>query len=106
MNRPYQTFDSTQQPLTFDGLQAVCWFIVMRSNVTSSRMMNISPGQLYTFVFTQDNVGGRTFSWPANCIDAAPISPAPNTTTVQNLVGHTGAVLYANIPPTAGKGKS
>jgi hypothetical protein len=99
MNRPYQNLISAG-PLVFDGLQAVCWFVRMTSNITSPRVINISPGQMYTFVFTQDTHGNRLMIWPFNCINAAPIDPAPNTTTVQNFIGDRDGNLYANIPPT------
>jgi hypothetical protein len=99
MDRPFLNIDSTGL-LLFDGLQAVCWFVNMRSNITALRVTNISPGQLYTFVFTQDGVGGHTVNWPVNCVNAAPINTTPNAKTVQNFIGNTGAVLLANISPT------
>lgn len=99
MNRPYKNLESSG-PLLFDGLIAVCWFIHMRSDITSPRVLNISPGQLYTFVFTQDGIGDHTMNWPPNCINAAPIDPEPNSITVQNFIGNTGGILYTNIAPT------
>jgi hypothetical protein len=99
MNRPFLVLDSSG-PLVFDGLKAVCWIVHMKSNITSPTVINISPGQLYTFVFTQNATGGYTINWPNNCTNAAPIDPEPNSTSVQNFVGNTGGVLYANIPPT------
>jgi hypothetical protein len=103
MNRPYLNIDSGGAIL-FDGLAAVCWFIHMRSNVTSARVTNIAPGELYTFVITQDATGGHVMNWPSNCINAAQIDPTPNSTTVQNFIGNTGAILFANIPPSRTKG--
>jgi hypothetical protein len=97
-NRPYQTLESSG-PLLFDGLQAVCWFVHMKSDITSPRVINISPGQLYTFVFGQDGTGGHKMIWPFNCRNAAPIDPTPNSTTVQNFIGNTGGLLEANISP-------
>jgi hypothetical protein len=99
MNRPFLTLNSSEAIL-FDGLAAVCWFVNMHSSVSSPRIRNMAPGQLYTFVFTQDAVGGHTMSWPGNCVNAAPIDPAPNATTVQSLIGDLGGILYANIAPT------
>lgn len=99
-NRPYLTIDSAG-PLLFDGLKAVCWFIHMKSNITAPRITNISPGQLYTFVFAQDAAGGHTMNWAAaNYINAAPINLAPNAVTAQNFIGDVGGVLRANVPPT------
>jgi hypothetical protein len=102
MNRPFQNLESTG-PLLFDGLVAVCWFVHMNSSITSPRVTNISPGQLYTFVFTQDATGGHRMVWPANCINANPINPTPNATTVQNFIGNLGGLLYSNVPSTGKK---
>ena len=99
VNRPYQTLGSSGA-LVFDGLKAVCWFVSMTSDISAPRVINTAPGQLYTFVFTQNDIGGHVMNWPANCTNAAPIDPAPDSTTVQNMIGDTGGVLRANIPPT------
>lgn len=99
MDRPFLNLDSSG-PLLFDGLKAVCWFVHMGSDITAPRVTNIAPGELYTFVFVQDAIGGRIINWPANCINAAPIDPAPNATTIQNFIGNTGGTMFANIPPT------
>jgi hypothetical protein len=99
MNRPFLNVDSGGT-LLFDGLAAVCWFVNMRSTMNTVRITNISPGELYTFVFAQDAAGGHTITWPNNCINAAPIKTQPYAITVQNFVGHTGTTLYANIPST------
>ena len=99
MSRPFETLNSGSL-MVFDGLEAVCWLINMQSSVTSPRITNIAPGQLYTFIFAQNATGGHTMNWPANCQNAAPIDPAPNSTTVQNFVGSTGGILIADIPPT------
>lgn len=99
MSRPFKNLESTG-PLHFDCLVAVCWFVHMRSDITSPRVNNISPGQLYTFVFTQDAIGGHTMNWPPTCINAAPIDPAPLSVTTQNFVGDIGGTMIANLPPS------
>jgi hypothetical protein len=99
MNRPFLTFDSSEAVL-FDGLAAVCWFINMRSDLTNARVRNMSPGQLYTFVFIQDATGGHRMTWPSSCVNAAPIDPAPNATSVQSLIGDMNGFLYANVAAT------
>jgi hypothetical protein len=78
----------------------VCWYISMTSDITASRVINISPGQLYSFVFTQNATGNNKMTWPRNCINAAAIDPKPNSTTVQHFVGLTGGNLFANLSPT------
>jgi len=102
MTRPTQNIESGGAIL-FDGLQAVCWFIHMRSSITEPRIANIAPGQLYSFVFFQDANGNHVMHWPVNCVNAAPIDSAPNTTTVQHFVGLTGGRLYAHIAPTGAR---
>lgn len=52
-------------PLTFTGIQA--------------------PATI-TFQITQDNVGGHTWSWPANTGGGAPINLAANSTTQQSFM--------------------
>jgi hypothetical protein len=99
MTRPTQNITSGGAIL-FDGLKAVCWYIAMNSDITASRVTNIAPGQLYSFVFIQNAAGNHRMTWPLNCINAAAINPKPNSTTVQHFVGLTGGTLYANIPPT------
>lgn len=101
MNRPFLNVDSGSA-LLFDGLVAVCWFVNMRSTMNTVRITNISPGELYTFVFEQDAIGGHTIIWPNNCINAAPIKTQPHAITVQNFIGHTGTTLFANIPSAGG----
>lgn len=99
MERPYLILESTG-PLLFDGLEAVCWLVRMTTNITAPRIINTAPGQVYTFVFTQNGVGGHKIQWPSNCANAAPLDPLPNSTTTVNLVCDLGGILYANILPT------
>jgi hypothetical protein len=86
--------------LVFDGLQAVCWFVAMTRSASTTVVRNVAPGQLYTFVFTQGNVGGQTMTWPSNCINAGSIDLAPNAVTTITFIGNVGNMLYANISPT------
>lgn len=99
MNRPFLNLVSTGT-LVFDGLKAVCWFVQMNSNITAPRFINIAPGQLYTFVFTQNAIGGHIMRWPTNSLNAPPINPAPNSVTVQHFIADMGGTMLANIPPT------
>ena len=98
MSRPCLTVSSAS-PL-FDGNRAVCWFMTMRNDVTNARFKNIVPGVLYTFLFRQDNTGGRSFEWPPLCVNPIPIDQTPHAVTVQNFIGSTGGQLIANLPGT------
>jgi hypothetical protein len=98
MIRPVQTFDS-RTPIVFDGNAAVVFIVYMLGSVEKPpRVRNITPGVLYTFVFVQDAEGGFTFAWPAQCTNGAAIDPAPNSITVQSMIGYTGGLLKGNIP--------
>jgi hypothetical protein len=97
MIRPVKTFDS-RSSIVFDGNEALCFIVIMNSNSSGARVKNIIPGVLYTFIFQQDATGEWTFEWPAQCTNGAAINPAPNSTTVQNMIGYTGGLLKGNIP--------
>lgn len=99
MNRPFLNIESSGAIL-FDGLAAVCWFVNLRSDVANARVRNISPGQLYTFVITQDATGGHRFAWPSSCVNATTIDPKPNAITVQNFIGLPSDFMTANIAGT------
>ena len=103
MNRPFLNLISGGAIL-FDGLQAVSWFVHMQSDINSPRMVNISPGEIYVFIFTQDGVGGHRVNWLINCINAASIDPTPNSTTIQTFIGNTVSLLYANVTPSRTRG--
>lgn len=99
MERPYKVIDTTGVAI-IDGLEAVTWKILMRNSVSANdiRVKNISPGQLYTFIFEQDAKGGHNFAWPEGVKNGMRIDPEPNSVSVQNYTGSTGGVLIANIP--------
>lgn len=97
MKRPFKKMDSSQRPVLFNGLEAVCWELTMSNGLTPSQIQvrNISPGQLYTVIFVQDAKGGHTFGWPDVFKNATPINPYPLAKTVQNLIGDTSGFLLA-----------
>jgi hypothetical protein len=99
MQRAY-LFVESSGPLVFDGLKAVCWFINMSSSITSPRIINVTPGVLYSFVFTQNRVGGHTMNWPGSVINAAQIDPTPLSTTTMTFIADIDSDLYPNISPT------
>lgn len=101
MNRPLELVNTTGS-VDFDGLKAVVWVVTMQSSVPASRVRikNISPGQLYTFIFHQDGIGGHTFEWPANVKDASAVNATAGATSVMNFIGYTGGALLADLPGT------
>ncbi len=62
----------------------------------------VAPG-LVTFQITQDNVGGHTFSWPANLVGGAPIGLNANQVTEQHFVWN-GLNAIAVGPGITGSG--
>ena len=104
MHRPFIIMDTTGV-LTFDGLEAVTWKVLMKHTVTARgvRLINLAPGQLYCFIFKQDDVGGHTIEWPpAQVSNGGRLDTDPDATTVINFVGDTGSRLEIILPPAWG----
>jgi hypothetical protein len=70
----------------------------MHNNVATAQVRSAIPGVLYVFIIVQDGVGGHTFNWPFNCLNAAPINLAPLGRSVQCFIGQPNNILNANIP--------
>lgn len=94
MSRPYKVVGSNAP--VFDGNEACCWFVKMTSNCNNAILKNVTPGTLYSFVFTQDAVGGNTFVWPNNCINPPEINTAPNAIFTANFVGMVGGKINSD----------
>jgi hypothetical protein len=59
------------------------FFVNLNCNVTSSTMSgSLSSGAEVVLTLTQDSVGGRTFSWPANFLNTPLANLAANTSVV------------------------
>jgi hypothetical protein len=84
----------------FDCNVADCFVLNLVGNVTGTPVRNISPGALYTFMIIQDEVGGRSFTWPSNCLNPPIVNPEFGSTTTQNFIGVPGGQLIANAPGT------
>ena len=56
--------------------------IPLNGNITASTIAGLSAGQLLTFVFTQDAIGGRTVAWPASFVGTIQPDPAANAVSV------------------------
>ena len=55
----------TSGTATFDASKSSHFTLTLTGNVTSSSLSGLTPGQVVTFVISQDATGGRTFAWPA-----------------------------------------
>jgi len=102
MERPYKIVDTASGLVILDGLEAVAWKVLMKASVPATGVLikHIAPGQLYTFIFQQDDEGGHRFAWPATVHNPGTINRKPDAVSVQNYIGSTGGVLYANLPGT------
>jgi hypothetical protein len=97
MSRPFLQIPSSSQ-LVFTGNVAVTWKVTLQNNVASILVQRTIPGVLYVFILAQDAIGGRSFNWPLNCLNASPINLAPNAVTVQCFIGMANNILAANMP--------
>jgi hypothetical protein len=105
MSRPIKIVDTATGLVLFDGLQAVTWKVLMKQSVPASgvRLKNISPGQIYTFIFQQDADGGHSFTWPvARVRNGTRLDLRPLAVSVQNYIGSTGGILLSDLPGTGG----
>lgn len=96
MRRPIQ-IDAAQSVL-IDALDGETFLIKLTTSIKQLRVKNVSPGQLYVFVFTQDRVGNHTVTWGSEVRNAPTVDADPQTTTVQTFIGMTGGTLEANTP--------
>ncbi len=71
--------------------------MTLTGNVTSSSVTNPTPGQIATFVLSQDGTGGRTFAWPANFKGASFVSPDAGSVSVQSFA-YDGSAWRATGP--------
>jgi hypothetical protein len=78
----------------YDADQYTAFQLLLTTNVTGATITNIIPGNLYTFITTQDATGGHTFNYPAGVVNASPINPTSNSTTTQTFIANSAGVLY------------
>lgn len=68
--------------MTFNALNVGSFYTVLSGNVTSSSVLNPTPGQLLTFDICQNSTGNYIFSWPANFVNPPTVSANANSCTV------------------------
>ncbi len=69
--------------------------MTLTGNVTSMTLTGVSPGQLITFIWTQDATGGRTVAYPATVKGSAVIYAAASSTTTQTFRADASGNLWA-----------
>ena len=68
-----------------DASQNQLFTLTLTANVTGQPIsaVTVIPPGFITFQITQDGIGSRTFSWPANTVGAATVCPTANCVTTQ-----------------------
>ena len=89
----------------FDGGEKTTWKITLTEDMIVGALLNILPGNLYTFIIVQDAVGGHFFLWPsgpppANLFNGPYVNEDPNATTIQTFVADENSQLYPIGPAT------
>jgi hypothetical protein len=78
----------------------IAFDLTLTGNVTSSTLNSPFPGQIVTFIISQNATGGWTFAWPSNVKNAGIINPAPNSVTTQSFITRANGNLYPIGPQT------
>lgn len=81
----------------FDASMGDSFEIVLTGNVTSSTLINVTPGQSLRFIVKQDATGGRSFTNPTN-LPLAILDASPSITNIQNFFVDSGSNVYADTP--------
>jgi hypothetical protein len=81
----------------FDASQGNTFEIVLTGSVTSSTLVNVTPGQALRFIVKQDGAGGHPFV-PPGSLPMAQISIAPSKTNIQAFIVDSGSNVYADSP--------
>jgi hypothetical protein len=84
----------------FDGSVLTAWQIILTGDVTSGHVSGCFPGNLYTFIILQDEVGGHLFTWPDNVSSPSPVNPDPGSRTIQTFIADANANLTPAAPGT------
>jgi hypothetical protein len=87
----------------FPGNVYTAWQITLDHDVNGAYLIDIVPGNLYTFIIIQDAVGGHEFEFPTGPApmgtrNVAEVNPEPNSTTIQTFVADENGLLWAIGP--------
>ena len=81
----------------FDASQGSTFEIVLTGAVTSSTLVNVTPGQSLRFIVKEDGAGAHPFVAPVN-LPMAAINTAASKTNVQAFIVDSGSNVYAETP--------
>jgi hypothetical protein len=88
---------ASAQTVIIDGLQGETFLIRMVTSIRHLFVKNISPGQMYVFVLTQNNAGNHTVAWGAQALNATALDFRPHSITTITFIGQPGNILQANV---------
>ena len=94
LNVAFSTFPN------FPGDTYTAFRFDLSGDTTGGTITGMVPGNLYTFIITQDAAGGHTFVWPAGINNGATTSRTPNVATIQTFIAIEDGTLYAIAPGT------
>lgn len=78
----------------------ITFFLTLTGDVTSSTLISPLPGQIVTFIFKQNAIGGWTFSWPSNVLNHGVVDSDGDSITVQSFITGANGFLYPIGPQT------
>jgi hypothetical protein len=92
----------SEDPL-FDGSTVTAWQITLSGTTDGAHLANLFPGNLYTFIIQQDDIGNHLFYWPysdsptgpGRVFNGAAINMEPNSITIQTFVCDAAQNLYS-----------
>ena len=84
---------SSSNPV-FDGSTGTTFLMTMTSNVATSSVANLVPGQRYVFILVEDGTGGRTFTWPPGTRGGMVVDTTASAYNVQEMV-FDGSILVS-----------
>lgn len=85
------------QTVLVDALQGETFIVRLTTSIDEMWIKNVTPGQLYVFIFTQDRRGRHKVTWGELALNASPVDPAPYSSTVQSFIGNADSSLQTNL---------
>lgn len=68
--------------------------MTLTGNLTVPTLINVTAGQLITFMFIQDGTGGRVVTWPGNVLGGPVVDPTPGAISIQMYLVRSTGNLY------------
>jgi hypothetical protein len=80
--------------LVFDASLGNLQTVTLGANTGTPTLVNTSPGQIVTFLITQDSTGGRTFTWPTNVFGGGAVDITAGAWSIQDLICDSSGNAY------------